>query len=442
MFEMNHLVRYRLTLLLLIACVGCGRSVAVEEIQVTGAEAVLAAYEPAADDWPGWRGPERNGMTKSSPPPTSWSATENVLWKTPVPGRGHASPVVVGDRVFLSTAEEDAERQLLVAFDRVSGEELWRTTLHDGGFPDARDIHQKASDANGTVACDGERVYIAYLNSDSIIASAVDLEGQVLWQKKLGAFSSKFGYAPSPVLYGSYVIFAADNWGGGYLAAVHRETGEIAWRKKRSLSSTYSSPVVARVAGRDQLLISGDDQVASYDPATGDLIWSCRGASEATCGTLVWNDDVVFASGGHPGRQTLAIRADGSKEILWSNRTKIYEPSMLVVGEAIYAASDKGIVYCWDSETGEEHWKQRVGGSFSASPIYCEGLIYAQKASGEMLVFRATPEKYDEVASNRLGEETLASPALCGGRLYLRVASWDGDDRQEHLYCIAKRSGE
>lgn len=428
--------------LLVLACFGCGRSVAVEEIQVTGAEVVLAAYEPGDDDWPGWRGPKRNGVTTSSPPPASWSETENVFWKAPVPGRGHASPVVVEDVVLLSTAEESEERQLLVAFDRASGEELWRTVMHEGGFPDARDVHHKATDANGTVACDGERAYIAHLNADKIIASAVDLQGEVVWQTELGAFNSKFGYAPSPVLHGPYVIFAADNWGGGYLAAVHRVTGEIAWRKKRSMTSTYSSPVVARVAGRDQLLISGDDQIASYDPSTGEPLWSCRGASEATCGTLVWNDEAVFASGGHPGQQTLAVRADGSGQILWSNRVKVYEPSLLVVGDELYGTSDKGIVYCWDSQTGDERWKRRVGGSFSASPVFCEGLIYAQKASGEMILFRATPESYQEVASNRLGDESLASPALCGGRLYLRVASWDGDNRREHLYCLGEKGGE
>lgn len=429
--------------LLLILCVGCSRSVAVEEIRANeAAHATLAAYKPAPDDWPGWRGPSRNGEATSPAPPLNWSESSNVVWKTPVPGRGHGSPVVVGDRVFLSTAEESDQRQLLVAFDRSSGEEVWRVTLHEGGFPDSSVIHQKGTDANGTVACDDERAFIAYLNSDSIIASAVDFNGKIVWQTTLGAFSSKFGYAPSPVLHGPYVIFAADNWGGGYLAAVHRETGEIAWRKKRSSTSTYSSPVIARVAGRDQLLISGDDEIASYDPATGEKRWSCRGASEATCGTLVWNEDAVFASGGHPGRQTLAVRADGSGEVLWSHGVKIYEPSLLVVGDELYGTSDRGIAYCWDSRTGEEHWRERVGGSFSASPVYCDGLVYAQKASGEMIVFRATPDGYEEVASNRLGEETLASPALCEGRVYLRVASWDGDDRKEHLYCVAKQAGD
>ncbi|TWT95214.1 outer membrane biogenesis protein BamB [Botrimarina colliarenosi] len=433
---------HRFAPLLLTISVGCTRSVAVEDIQVSDMVAPsTTAYEPGLDDWPGWRGPLRNGLTTSSPPPLNWSPTENVVWKASVPGRGHASPVVVKDRVLLSSAEESEERQLLVAFDRETGAEAWRVTLHEGGFPSAGEVHQKGTDANGTVASDGERIYVAHLNSDSIVASAVDWDGKIIWQTTLGPFRSKFGYAPSPTLYGSYVIFAADNWGGGYLAAVNRETGEIAWRKQRSSTSTYSSPTVARVAGRDQLLISGDNQVASYDPATGESLWSCRGASEATCGTLVWDEDLVFASGGFPGQQTLAVRADGTSEILWSNQVKIYEPSLLVVGQELYGTSDQGIVYCWDSRTGEERWRKRVGGSFSASPIVCEGLIYAQKASGELIVFRASPEGYEEVASNRLGDETLASPALCGGRLYLRVVSWDGDDRHEHLYCIADTEG-
>ncbi|CAN0350663.1 unnamed protein product, partial [Ectocarpus sp. 4 AP-2014] len=271
--------------------------------------------------------------------PLEWNQTENVLWRTPVPGRGHGSPVVVGDRVFLSSAEESEERQLMVAFDRLSGDELWRLTLHEGGFPPPSQVHQKGTDANSTIACDNKHAYVAYLNQGSITASAVTHSGELAWQTKLGAFDSKFGYAPSPIVHGPYVLFAADNWGGGYLAAVDRTTGKIAWRKKRSSTSTYSSPIVAHVSGKDQLLISGDDKICSYSPSTGELLWSCRGCSEATCGTPVWNEDTVFASGGYPGQQTIAVRADGSAEVLWTNQVKVYEPSMLVVGKEIYATN-------------------------------------------------------------------------------------------------------
>lgn len=431
----------RQTILLpLVFIIGCSGANPVEEISIAGdvSQVSIEKYVPKQGDWPGWRGPNHDGSTVSSPPPLTWSEEENVVWKSAVPGRGHASPVLVGDLILLSTAIESKEEQLLVAYRRDTGKEAWQLTLHEGGFPSERELHQKGTNANGTVACDQEHAYIAHLNDRSVIASAVSFDGKLVWQTKLGAFRSKFGYAPSPLIYGSYVIFAADNGGGGYLTAVNRKTGEIAWRKQRSSKSSYSSPVLANVAGKDQLLISGGDEISSYNPATGEKLWSCPGASEATCGTIVWKDDTVFCSGGYPDQQTLAIKADGSSEILWTNNTKIYEPSMLVVGDELYGTSDKGIIFCWNTNTGELNWKKRVGGSFSASPILCEGNIYAVKASGEAIVFKANAEKYEELASNPLGDDSYASPALCDGKLYLRVGTNEDGQRQEYLYCLAE----
>lgn len=428
-----------LLLLLSLGLVGCSRLDPVEEISVDKSTPPTTAvsYQPPADDWPGWRGPLRNGVATSTTAPTRWSEAENIAWKSPVPGRGHASPVVVGDLVVLSTAEEKEERQLMIAFDRATGDAAWRTVLHEGKFPSQGELHQKGTNANGTVAFDGEHLFIAHLNGGEIVASAVTLAGEIAWQTTLGPFQSKFGYAPSPVLHGGYALFAADHRDGGFLAAVDRTTGDIAWRKQRPAESSYSSPVVAKVAGRDQLLISGANTIRSYDPNNGDQLWSAAGCSEATCGTLVWNDGTVFASGGYPGKQTVAVRADGSGEVLWDNNLKVYEPSMLVVGDSLYATDDRGAAYCWDAATGEQQWRKRLGGSFSASPVLCDGKIYAVNASGTTFIFEATPDGYQEIAQNQLGEDTYASPAICGGRVYLRVGSGDGDARQEFLYCIA-----
>ena len=434
-------MRHRLCLLLLVLA-GCGGT-PVEEIAVnpTLTSAQAASYEPAPGDWPWWRGPERNGFATSATAPLTWGEEANVVWRAPVPGRGHASPVVEGDLVVLSTADETTKQHLMVAYDRASGAEAWRVVLHDGRFPSPRDVHRKATNANGTVAADGERFLIAHLSDDCVTASAVTRSGEVAWQTRLGAFQSKFGYAPSPVLYGGYAIFAADNGGGGYLAAVDRATGEIAWRKKRSSTHTYSSPVVATVAGKEQLLISGGDEIASYDPATGEPLWSCRGASNATCGTIVWNDEVVFASGGYPGQETLAVRADGSAEVLWRIQEKVYEPSLLLVGDALYAANDRGIAYCWDAATGEQLWRKRLGGSFSASPVYCDGRVYVTNADGVTFVFEPSRDGYQELAQNQLGDDTYASPAICDGRVYLRVGVSEGAERQEYLYCLADETG-
>lgn len=434
----------KLFLLAAVACAGCGRTSAVEEVHVSAppSDKQADAYQPAQSDWPCWRGPQRNGAVATADS-LGWVADAEVVWQAAVPGRGHASPSVVGDLVILSSADEENQKQFMIAFNRQTGEQSWKIVLHETGFPDASEIHQKGTDANATVACDDQHAYVAHLTSKSIVASAVDFDGNLVWQTRLGDFASKFGYAPSPVVYGSTVIFAADNWGGGYLAAVDRKTGEIVWRKKRSFTSTYSSPVVANVAGRDQLLITGDNQVASYDPATGEPLWSCRGGSEATCGTVVWDDQVVYASGGYPGQQTLAVRADGSAEVLWSHRVKVYEPSMVVIGDAIFAANDRGLAYCWDRATGKELWKKRVGGSFSASPIYGGDEILSIKADGKLVVFKASREGYEEVCSRQLGDDAYASPAFAGDQLFVRVGTYDSsDNRQEVLYCLAAPASE
>ncbi|MCP4189748.1 MAG: PQQ-binding-like beta-propeller repeat protein [Planctomycetaceae bacterium] len=426
-------------LLVVLLCLGCGPHVAVvEEITVDrrNRPSELPAFVARDTDWPGWRGPLHNGISVSPSAPTSWSDSSNVSWKSPIPGRGHGSPVIVGSHVYLASALERQQQQLLLAFDRETGAEVWRTVVHEGPLTKSSRMHPKGSHANGTVACDDQHIFAAFLTDDSIVASALDFEGRLIWQKKLGAFSSKFGYAPSPIIYQSFVIFAADNQGGGYLAALHRRTGEIVWRKARSTESSYSSPVVATVDGKDQLLISGSHQVSSYDPGSGELIWSCEGTTEATCGTLVWNDSTVFASGGYPDSQTLAVRADGSAQIEWTDSVKCYETSMLLVGQELYAVTDNGVVYCWDAESGDQNWKKRLGGNFSASPVFCNGEIYAANLNGETFVFRANKRLYQPTAKNLLGSDIYASPAICDGQIFLRVGRQEADRRQEWLYCL------
>ena len=421
-----------------MVAVGCHRATPVEEVTVDPSTPIQEIEVFVADDteWPGWRGPRGNGFSESPAAPISWSDRENLVWQVSVPGRGHSSPVVTGSQVVLATALQEQQQQLVVAFDRATGREEWRTVLHEGGFPSERQMHPKGTHANGTVACDDSYIFIAFLNHDAIVASAVDYAGNVAWQTTLGAFNSKFGYAPSPVVYKSLVIFAADNQGGGYLAAVHRRTGEIVWRKARSRSSSYSSPIVAHTSGRDQLLISGGYEVCSYDPLSGELLWSCEGTTDATCGTMVWNESMVFASGGYPDKQTLAVRSDGSGEVVWTTPVRNYEPSMVLVGNELYAASDDGIAYCWDAATGKLHWKKRLGGSFSASPVFCNGNIYLTNSSGTTFVFTTSASRYTQIAKNQLGDDAFASPAICGGQLFIRVGTQESGARKEMLYCV------
>ncbi len=425
----------------LVAIAGCSRSEPVKEISIQSSGISVRNQERVLveSDWPGWRGPGNDGVAVDQPIVTQWDAESNILWSNEVPGRGHSSPVVVGDSVFLTTALEDQQKQLVLAYDRHTGDRKWETLVHEGGFPGSSQMHAKGSHANGTVACDGKLVFAAFLHADRIVVSALDRSGGIVWQTEAGPFRSRFGYAPSPILYRSCVIVAADHFGGGFLAALDRDTGKLVWRTQRPSIPTYSSPFIARVAGRDQLLISGCDEVASYDPNTGEANWSCPGTTQLTCGTMVANETSVFASGGHPGRETLCVRADGSGEVLWRNNTRLYEPSMLVFGGHLFAVTDDGIAYCWAVETGDVQWRQRLGGKFSASPVLCNGLLLVSNLSGETFVFQAAGDAYHQIAKNKLGDDYYASFGLSEGLIFARAGFREGDGRQERLFCIGEQ---
>ncbi len=385
-------------------------------------------------DWPGWRGPSGNGIAAAASAPIRWSDSEGIRWSANVPGRGHGSPIVIGDRVLLATAVDAQAQQLVLAYDRESGQELWQRIIHEGNFPDPAEVHTKGTNANSTLASDGNLAFISFFNNSHVTATALDLDGHIVWQTELGPFSSKFGYAPSPMLYKSLVIFAVDNWGGGYLVGVDAGSGQVAWRVARPAKNSHSSPLIATVGGRDQLLIAGCDQVCSYDPATGKQLWSAAGTSETTCGTMVVANELVFASGGYPGKQTICLTADGKK--VWDNRVSFYEPSLLAVDDLLFGVTDSGIAYCWSAADGRERWKERLGGNFSSSPTYCNGNIYVSDLSGKTYVFAASGERYQQVSLNRVGNDNYASPAIIDREIFLRVGFGSGTDRQEKLLAI------
>lgn len=422
-----------------LLCLGCGVEVKpVLEVSVNSSGLQVTSAEPntAATDWAGWRGPLGNGISSEATAPTTWSATENVVWKAMVPGRGHSSPIVVADRVLLATADESKRQQAVLAFRRSTGEQLWRTDVSKGGFPSPSQMHRKGTHANGTLACDGKQVYAAFLANDQITAYALDLEGNEVWKRTVCSFNSKFGYAPSPLIYKSTIILAADNRGGGCLAALDRKSGEIVWRKQRPAIATYSSPIVANIGGRDQLLISGCNQLASYDPNNGESLWTCDGVSEATCGTVVWSDKHIFASGGYPETETICVDAKGMR--VWSKPIRAYEPSMIVFEDHLYIVTDNGIAQCLEAATGKQKWRKRLGGGFSASPLICNGNLYLCNARGATFVIKASPDGFEQVAENQLGNDAFASPAISGGQIFLRIGAEAAGGRQETLYCIGE----
>ncbi len=417
--------------------VGCTPKTPVKEIDVASSGVELRDLDPIAGvAWPMFRGPAGNGLLTEQSVATNWSETENVRWVADVPGRGHGSPTVVGDLVVLPTAIDDKQEQRVVAYNRETGDLVWNTVVHSGGFPSQRELHQKGTNANSTLASDGQRIFAVFFNSGKVFATALDLNGEQVWQKEVGSFVSKFGFAPSPILYKSFVIVTADNLGGGYVAALDGSTGEVAWRIARPAMNSHSTPAIVTLGDQQHMLLSGCDAVASYDPATGKENWSTKCTSATTCGTMVATNDLVFASGGFPDKQTVCL--DSSGNIKWENRTKIYEPSLLVVGDYVYAASDDGIAYCWDAATGKEQWKKRLGNNFSSSPWTVGGNIFVSDLGGTTYVFAASPDGYQQIAKNRLGTDCYATPAVVDGAIYTRVGTRASNDRVEKLYCIAE----
>lgn len=438
----------RIALVVLFACLpllGCGGGGPQGDRGATDGPGTVdtTAGDPLSNlrtdgDWPMWRGANGDGVAHGQTVPTSFGEKENLVWKVRIPGHGHSSPTVVGDRIYLATADDAAETQSVLALDRATGDTVWTKELHSGGFPPTSRMHNKSSHASCTVACDGERLFIAFLNHEAIHVSALDLDGNVVWQKEAGSFDSKFGYAPSPTIYESSVIVAADHQGGGTLSSFDRATGDLNWRIDRPKKSTYASPVVYDVGGKDQLILPGAQRLTSYDPVTHETNWSVDGLAEACVGSAVVDGNVVIATGGYPQHETLAIDAR-TGDVLWRNGDKSYVPSMLAHDGHAYVVDDKGTARCYDIATGETKWQERLGqkGDFSASPVLAGGNLYTISERGVCFVIAANPAEFEVVAKIDLADEAFASPVVTGNRLYLRVAD-RSSGRQEWLYCFGK----
>lgn len=386
-----------------------------------------------ATEWPAWRGPRLDGKAADERVPTTWSETENIRWKIAVPGRGHSSPVVCRGRIVLTTADEDAKRILMLAYDPVTGREMWQTELYQG---ELMHRHTKNSHASATPACDGQRLFVSFIARDALHVAAVGLDGKIAWSKSVAAFVSQHGYGASPVLYKHLVIVASDNSGPGHLIALDRRSGEITWQTRRGDHASYSTPIIGQWAGKPQVLLSGCDIVAGYDPEKGSELWRVKGPTEVTACTMAFGSDLAFASGGFPGKGLLAIRPNGKGDvtathIAWQVKTGVtYVPSPLYDNGVLYMINDQGVAQAFNAKTGKVLWKHRLGGNFTASPILVGENIFIANEEGSTFVF-AAGSKFHLIAENKLDEGQYATPAVADGTLYLRTA--------QHLYAIGPR---
>ena len=398
-------------------------------------EDIAAIMEPCplpANSWPWWRGPEANGVSPDLHAPLRWSESDNVLWKSKVPGRGHSSPIIWGDKVFVTSADETVNTQTVLCYDRKTGGLVWCTPVHQDGFVRISSLNTHAS---ATPACDGERVLATFLNRDALWVSALGMEGELLWQTEAGPFVSVHGGGPSPAVYGPYVFVNGDNKEYGFVAALSRMTGELVWRTDRATyhHGSYATPVVASLAGRPQLLLTGLGRTTGYDPATGRVLWSCRGPANQTANSVALADPYVFACGGDPQRVFLCVRADGDGDVtdthvLWQTEKEVPNiSSPLFYNGRIYAITDYGVASCLDAMAGDVLWQKRLRGPFFASPVASGGHVYVAAKSGTTFVFKDAPQR-TLVAENKLDGSIYASPAICQGQLFIRS--------DEALYCI------
>ena len=398
---------------------------------------LIAETKFAPTDWPNWRGLTSDGQAKFFKGlPTEWSESKNVVWKTSIPGRGHSTPTLVGDRIYLATADEDEMFQSVLCMNKADGKLVWESKVHEGQF--AVGLNKHASHAGTAVVHDGERLYVNFVIGNQAYASSLGLDGKLLWQKPIGKYKVHQGYGSSPMVFRDIVVVKADTKIGGAISGLDKKTGREIWRQERPKFPNYTTPVVIEAAGKQQMVFCGCELITSLDPLTGKKLWEVAGSTQECVSTLVTDGTHIFVSGGWPKNHTTAIVADGSGKVAWRNTARVYVPSMLIRDDFLYVTMDAGFAICWNAETGKQQWKERLGGAFYTSPVMAGNRIYGTNIAGKTFVFEANPKEYKLLATNQLGDEVYASPIVSGDRLYLRVAFKD-DERQEYLYAIGSK---
>lgn len=387
-----------------------------------------------AENWPNWRGPRGDGTSLEKNIPTQWDATTNVIWKTAIPGAGHASPIVWGGRVFTVTAIEENQERVLLCLDCKTGEILWQKTVLNSPLENK---HSNNSYASGTPATDGEKVYVAFLDGEEFIVAAYDFTGKRIWLVRPGTFTSPHGFSCSPVLFEDKVIINGNSKGDSFLAALNRDDGKTLWKiPQQNKKLSYSTPLIRELAGRTQMIHCGDQSVAGYNPDDGSCLWIVDGPSEEFVASPVYNErtGLVYISSSWPQRHLLAIKPDGNGKVTETHiawRTTdgaYYVPSPVCSGDYLLTTSTSGDVYCFEAATGKVLWKEQLGRQYPSS-VLVDGLVYIPNDDGVINVIKPGPT-FERISRNEIGEKTSASPAFSEGKIFLRG--------EKHLFCIGQ----
>ncbi len=397
---------------------------------------MIAVAGEASSYWSRWRGPSGQGFVEGDGYADTWSETENVRWRTPVPGAGNSSPIIWGDQIFVTAAFDGGRQVAVLSYGRDDGALLWRTDVPQPSVPESP--HGKNGHASSTPSTDGELVY-AYMGNHGLVA--VNFAGEIVWHREFGQILASHGTAGSPLLHDGKVIVYQDMRGGtdvgSFVAAFDAATGETAWWTDREENTGWGTPVAIRVGDREELIVSSQRKVYAYNPADGSELWQVDGNLFEVIPTPVVGHGLVFASSGRAG-PTLAIRPGGTgnvteTHVAWSSpKGSPFVPSGLLHGDYLYLINDmSSVLTVYRASTGNVMYQQRLGRaqreSFSASPVVIGDKIFVTNDGGDTFVIGAGPEE-NLLHVNRMGERTLASPALVDGTWYIRTA--------EALYAI------
>ncbi|HCN28768.1 MAG TPA: serine/threonine protein kinase [Verrucomicrobiales bacterium] len=395
---------------------------------------LLSSLPLAAENWPQWRGPRMDGTSHDQGFPVA-ADSQSLAWKVSLPGAGHASPIIWGDRVFTVTAVAESQQRMLLCHDRADGRLLWQSVVLTSPMEGK---HRLNSHASSTPATDGERVYTAFLDGSESVVSAHDFSGKPVWQVRPGVFASKHGFCSSPILFEDKVIVNCDHDGPGYIVALARADGRELWRIQRpNQTRSYCVPLIREMAGRTQMVLSGSMCVTSYDPRTGTLIWMMDGPTEQFVASLVHDDKsgLLLMTGGFPEHHILAIKPDGTGDVTRShiqwrtNKGVAYVPSPICESGWFLVVSDSGIGHCFDAATGEIVWEERMR-EHHASLVSAEGRVYFLNDFGTLRAVRPG-KSYELLAESEAGEKVMASPALSEGQIFIRG--------EKNLICLGKR---
>jgi outer membrane protein assembly factor BamB len=386
----------------------------------------------AESNWPRWRGPLENGHSTATDVPVKWSPA-NVVWQTPLPGIGQSSPIIWGDRIFLTAALDKGKERVVFCVDRKTGKLLWQKSAWKG---QPEPSHAMNGWASASCVTDGQ-IVVAFFGIGGIHGYTVD--GKPLWSRDLGRFESPWGVAACPVIIDDLVVQNCDSDANAYLIALDKRTGKEIWRTKRPDQRGWSTPILVNAGQRRELVLNGHTGVQAYDPATGRELWFCQSFNGRGEPTVTQAGDVLCVVNGLAG-DVYSVRPGGNGNVtkthmVWHTPRKDGRdcPSPIVVGDYVIVCSMTGIATCYSAQDGHIYWKERLPGKYSGSPIAANGLIYILNEAGKTVVIKPGP-KLEVVAENELAagpdEIFRATPTPLGGQLFMRSTSV--------LYCVGR----